>query len=304
MLFESDIQNLQSEIADLEEIVANRRAQIEQLNQVSSAADDAVAALKEAVAKVSGLAPDAIGLLKSTVLGLFDNGSGGGNDDPQPEPAPNDDSGEDIPESFDDFGGDDDSDNSIQPGSLIEVENPSTGEVFSWVTPTAEPIDPDQPQAAYIRKVRSRFQKTLGYEHISESGLTVNFVRSTLRNNTNSSMTAINFDRLGSGKAFWLQVDRWLQQFEEQRAAEPEFSFTESPGSDALTPTYLVFRKGEVVGTVRESLTLKGWLHKHSNIKQPFPTKEDCAADLYARKQREAQTLERSHDEILSARGF
>jgi putative NADH-flavin reductase len=53
MLFQNDIQNLQSEIANFEAVIAARRAQIEQLSQVSSAADDAVNALKDAVTKVS-----------------------------------------------------------------------------------------------------------------------------------------------------------------------------------------------------------------------------------------------------------
>ena len=154
MLFQSDIQNLESEIANLQAVIAARQSRIDQLNQAENVAGSAIQTLQDAVAKVSELAPDAIALLKSAVMELFSNGEGG--DNPSPEPTPDDD-GNDNPGSFDDFGGDDDSPaddtnggdeptndtegNRIPAGSLVQIENPATGEKISWVTPAAQPTE-------------------------------------------------------------------------------------------------------------------------------------------------------------------
>ncbi|WP_206756357.1 hypothetical protein [Trichocoleus sp. FACHB-90] len=318
MLFQSDIQNLESEIANLQAVIAARQSRIDQLSQAETVADGAIQSLQDAVAKVAELAPDAIALLKSAVLGLFSNDGEGGNNEPQPEPEPNDGSGNDSPETFDDFGGDNDSPaddtdggdiptddaerDRIPPGSLVEIENPATGEKISWVTPASAPIEIDQPSQSYIHKVKERFRTTLGYQHISVAALTPHFVKAALRNRTEDFMSAVNLER--TGKQFWIAVDSWLQDFESHRAVQPGFTFSETPESSALTPEFLVYEGSVCIGKIRESLTLGGWIHKDRSLQHPFKCREDAAADLLARYEKQQATLHRSHNEVLAAHGF
>ncbi|MBD2060676.1 hypothetical protein NDI37_25485 [Funiculus sociatus GB2-A5] len=317
MLFQSDIQNLESEIASLQAVIAARQSRIDQLNQAESVAGSAIQTLQDAVVKVSELAPDAIALLKSAVLGLFsDDGEGGDEPSPEPEPTPDHD-GNDNPGSFDDFGSDDDSpaDNTeddiptgdndgsdIPAGSLVQIENPATGEKISWVTPASAPTEIDQPSQAYIHKVKERFRSTLGYKHISAAALTPHFVKAALRNRTEEFMSAVNLER--TGKQFWIAVDSWLQDFEAHRAVQPGFTYQETPESSPLTPEFLVYEGSICIGKIRESLTLGGWIHKHRSLQHPFKCREDAAADLLARYQRQQETLHKSHNEILTAHGF
>lgn len=317
MLFQSDIQNLESEIASLQAVIAARQSRIDQLNQAENVAGSAIQTLQDAVAKVSELAPDAIALLKNAVLGLFSSGEGEDNPSPEPEPTPDDD-GNDNPGSFDDFGGDDDSPaddtdggdistddaerDRIPPGSLVQIENPATGEKISWVTPASAPIEIDQPSQSYIHKVKERFRATLGYKHISVAALTPHFVKAALRNRTEDFMSAVNLER--TGKQFWIAVDSWLQDFEAHRAAQPGFTFSETPESSALTPEFLVYRGSECIGKIRESLTLGGWIHKDRSLQHPFKCREDAAADLLARYERQQATLQKSNNEVLAAHGF
>ncbi|MBD2006996.1 MULTISPECIES: hypothetical protein [Cyanophyceae] len=318
MLFQNDIQNLQSEIANFEAIIAARQSRIDQLNQAETVADGAIQSLQDAVAKVSELAPDAIALLKSAVMGLFSSDEGGNNNpSPEPEPTPDDD-GNNNPGSFDDFGGDDhnlaaDTDGGdistddtegdrIPAGSLVQIENPATGEKISWVTPASAPTETDQPSQSYIHKVKERFRSTLGYKHISVAALTPHFVKAALRNRTDKFMSAVNLER--TGKQFWIAVDSWLQDFEAHRAVQPVFTFQETPESSPLTPEFLVYEGSVCIGKIRESLTLGGWIHKNRSLQHPFKCREDAAADLLARYQKEQETLRKSHNEVLAAHGF
>ena len=52
MLFQSDIQNLESEIANLQAVIAARQSRIDQLNQAESVAGSAIQTLEDAVVKV------------------------------------------------------------------------------------------------------------------------------------------------------------------------------------------------------------------------------------------------------------
>jgi hypothetical protein len=305
MLFQSDIQNLESEIASLQAVIAARQSRIDQLNQAENVAGSAIQTLQDAVVKVSELAPGAIALLKSAVMGLFSSGEGGNNPSPEPEPTPDDD-GNDNPGSFDDFGGDEPTNDTegdrIPAGSLVQIENPATGEKISWVTPASEPIEIDQPSQSYIHKVKERFRATLGYSHISTAALTPHFVKAALRNRTENFMSAVNLER--TGKQFWIAVDSWLQDFEAHRATQPGFTFSETPESSALTPEFLVYRGSDCIGKVRESLTLGGWIHKDRSLQHPFKCREDAAADLLARYERQQATLHKSTNEVLAAHGF
>ncbi len=81
--------------------------------------------------------------------------------------------------------------------------------------------------------------------------------------------------------------------------------FVETPDSCSLTPEFLVYTGDrEFLGKVRESLTLKGWLHKHANHNQPFPNREAAAADLYRRKMAEKDVHDACNAKVLAPHGF
>ncbi|HEY9781837.1 MAG TPA: hypothetical protein V6D09_17070 [Leptolyngbyaceae cyanobacterium] len=85
-LFQPEISNLESQIAQLQTQIALHQERITHLNEAESVADNAVASLQSALEKVSSVSPAAIESLKVAVLGLFRGGDtpGGGNDGDNP----------------------------------------------------------------------------------------------------------------------------------------------------------------------------------------------------------------------------
>jgi type II secretory pathway pseudopilin PulG len=365
MLFQSDISALQSEIAKFESIIATRRARIEQLSHAESVADSAIQSLQDAVAKFQELAPDAIATLKSAVLGLFgsDDGSGDDNRVPEPDPAPNDEPTE-IEQWEQDNGiltnidGDDDlaapvDESAIPPGSLIQIENPHTGEKVSWVAPVKG--ESDRPYVALVE-----LNETISYQQKHGGEIVCAYIGTSTNQLAKRWSDALELwgyrveirkaKRITGGRwevKFWGADINRLNQLAEAHpsfssgvpapkspslelapstpatssenstecdattpaleSVEPqlEFIFTETPDSCALTPEFLVYTGDrEFLGKVRESLTLKGWLHKHANHQQPFPTREAAAADLYKRKVAQKEVHDASNARILAAHGF
>ncbi|MBD1942505.1 hypothetical protein H6F50_09075 [Coleofasciculus sp. FACHB-712] len=356
MLFQSDISALESEIAKFESIIATRRARIEQLSNAETVADSAIQSLQDAVAKFQELAPDAIATLKSAVLGLFGGNDNSSNDDPAPEPDP-------MPtdEPADKEGEEDASDTlslasdkeAIPSGSLIQIENPHTGEKVSWVTPATE--SSGRPYVALVE-----INSTISYQQKHSGEIVCSYLGCATNQLAKRWAEALELwgyrvevrkaKRITGGRweiKFWgADLNRLNQLAEshpgfssgvpapkspslelvpsipatssenstkcdattpalESAEAQMEFVFTETPDSCSLTPEFLVYTGDrEFLGKVRESLTLKGWLHKHANHNQPFPTREAAAADLYRRKMAEKEVHDASNARILAAHGF
>ncbi|MBD1890484.1 hypothetical protein [Coleofasciculus sp. FACHB-SPT9] len=365
MLFQNDISALESEIAKFEGIIATRRARIEQLSHAESIADGAIQRLQDAVAKFQELAPDAITTLKSAVLGLFgSDDSSGDNPTLEPDPIPSDNPTPEpdlIPSDNPTAeGGEEDSiqtkateEEVIPPGSLIQIENPHTGEKVSWVTPAKE--ESDRPYVALIE-----INQTLSYQRKHDGTIVCAYLGASTNQLAKRWADALELwgYRVEIRKAKRITGGRWevkfwgadLNRLNQLAEAHPSFSsgvpapkspslesvpstletsresltrcddttpalesvdaqmefvFSETPDSCALTPDFLVYSGDrEFLGKVRESLTLKGWLHKYTNHNQPFPTREAAAADLYRRKVAQKEIHDASNARILAAHGF
>ncbi|MBD1895904.1 hypothetical protein [Coleofasciculus sp. FACHB-129] len=344
MLFENDISALESEIAKFESIIAVRRTRIEQLSHAETVADSAIQSLQDAVSQFQQLAPDAIATLKLAVMGLFGGGDDSSGDDPAPEPEP-------VPS--DDPTAEGGEEDAIPPGSLIQIENPHTGEKVSWVTPPKE--DSDRPYVALVE-----INSTIAYQQKRDGTIVCAYLGTSTSQLAKRWSDALELwgyrteirkaKRITGGRwevKFWGADLSRLNQLAEAHPSfssgvpapkspslelvpsipetssanltecdattpalelvkgEMEFVFTETPDSCNLTPEYLVYTSDrEFLGKVRESLTLKGWLHKYANHNQPFPTREAAALDLYRRKMAQKEVHDASNARILAAHGF
>jgi hypothetical protein len=88
MIFQSTIDNIDSEISQLLAQVEVAKQRQTQLIELDALTDHTLEGLADVVSKIQCSAPDAIASLKSAVLGLFDSGNDGGNK--PTEPAPDD----------------------------------------------------------------------------------------------------------------------------------------------------------------------------------------------------------------------
>lgn len=94
MILANELTALDSEIASLQALIEAKRQQQEVLSSAENLASEALARLTQALYKIEEVAPSAICLLKTAVLGLFADGDGGNDDggnqptDPTPDTDP------------------------------------------------------------------------------------------------------------------------------------------------------------------------------------------------------------------------
>jgi len=93
-IFAPEISTLESQVAQFQAQITATQARITALGEADTVASGALQALQNAVAKISGLAPNAIATLKAAALNLFQGGDDSQGDDDgnqpiQPTPSPN-----------------------------------------------------------------------------------------------------------------------------------------------------------------------------------------------------------------------
>jgi len=91
-IFNDELTTIESVIAQYQALIEAKRLEADKLNQAQTVTDSALQRLQDALATVANVAPDAIGKLKTAVLGLFgnDNDTDGGNDPETPPTPPTD----------------------------------------------------------------------------------------------------------------------------------------------------------------------------------------------------------------------
>jgi hypothetical protein len=140
MIFQSDIQSIDSEINQLLAQIEAKKQRQSQLTELDTLTDSTLGQLGHIVSKIGDYAPSAIASLKSAVLTLFDsgdNGNDGGNQPTNPTPQPDDDEPE--LKSLNGETGD-----CLTTADPLNKPHPHKAELdgraYEWATPFASPL--------------------------------------------------------------------------------------------------------------------------------------------------------------------
>lgn len=95
-IFQTETTALESQVLALQAQIAAHTARIALLHDAEFVAGDSLEALKTAIQKVSSLAPSAVSNLRAAVLNLFTGNDGNTGNEPDPEPQPGNDGGEEV----------------------------------------------------------------------------------------------------------------------------------------------------------------------------------------------------------------